>query len=107
MDSDDRFILWMIGLVYIVPFALLMLVMIVVALASGGCWVSFFKVVALYWLVVVAGLMATAVVSATSYGLGLAVEHLTGSVPLGWATFAVVVFLEVSLIVGALFKLVR
>lgn len=68
---------------------------------------SFFKAVAVYWLVVVSLILAAAVVSATSYGLGLAVEHLTGSVPLGWTTFAVVVFLEVSVIVGAVFKLVR
>ena len=65
---------------------------------------SFFKTVAVYWLVVVSLILAAAVVTATSYGLGLAVEHLTGSVPLGWATFAVVVFLEVSVIVGALFS---
>lgn len=64
----------------------------------------FFKTVALFWMVVIEVLMAAAVVSATSYGLGLAVEHLTGSTPLGWTTFAVVAFLEVSVIVGALFS---
>lgn len=65
---------------------------------------SFFKTVALFWMVVVSLILAAAVVSASSYGLGLAVEHLTGSTPLGWTTFAVAVFLEVSVIVGVLFS---